>query len=75
MFLTADLEKYIKLDFIEETNDYYASDPTKSVKKRHFKAKNCTQSDFGKSKKDMKNFQDWKGYSLICPDIKAEDKI
>ena len=31
LWLTPDVEKYIKIEFIEETNDYYVSEPDKVI--------------------------------------------
>jgi hypothetical protein len=33
-------------------------------------ARQCTQEDFGTNEKQKKVFSSWKGFSLLCPDLK-----
>ena len=57
-----------------EVNWYLPMDKGR-YKTTYFKAKQCTQDDFGNTEEDIRHFNIWNGFSLICPDFKEGEGL
>jgi hypothetical protein len=58
--------------FAQETIDW--SKPfSQRYSQTRIPAKECTKADFGDHPKQISVFENWRGFSLICPDLQAEE--
>ena len=69
IYLNDELSQYVDIGFKQVFNNYFDKDGN-YYKYKTFKAKQCTQDDFGNSEKEKEFFDAWSGgSSLICPDF------
>lgn len=67
----ASISKYFKITYKQMENDYN----TRLFSDTDFGVKECTEEDFGPREGAKELFASWKGYVIICPDLKDSDKI
>ena len=72
VMLNDDMERHIRLKFMQVNNDYTIKPedgPTWAVP-FEVPARNCREEDFTRDpERNKKIVSDWKGYSLLCPDL------
>ena len=72
--ITEDLDRYLKFQYVQVESNYWLS-PLEYFKKKVYNVRQCDERDFitvdDNPKKSLYN--DWKSYSILCPDIPAND--
>jgi len=73
--INEETEKYIEVSFRQQIINWHKKEGEGRLEYKDFKARQCTVEDFGTHSKSQDFFSDWKGYSILCPDIPPEEGL
>ena len=73
LYLDEKTSKYLDVAFYKLKVDWSKPNDQGRFVRERVEARQCVESDFAASVSEAKIYKRWKGYSLICPNLKDDD--